>query len=74
MVGGLVLSSREYQCLEWSARGKSAGGDRDHFGIAERTAGFHLDSARAKLRVSSLRQAIVLLTESKSRKWIASPP
>lgn len=36
--------------------------------IAERTAGFHLDNARAKLGVSSLRQAIVLLTESKSRK------
>ncbi|WP_276578457.1 MULTISPECIES: helix-turn-helix transcriptional regulator [unclassified Bradyrhizobium] len=68
------LSPREYQCLEWSARGKSAGEIGIILGIAERTAGFHLDSARAKLRVSSLRQAIVLLTESKSRKWIASPP
>lgn len=74
MVGGVVLSPREYQCLEWSARGKSAGEIAIILGIAERTAGFHLDSARAKLRVSSLRQAIVLLTESKSRKWIASPP
>ncbi|MET4520076.1 hypothetical protein ABIB81_009435 [Bradyrhizobium sp. I1.7.5] len=25
MVGGVVLSPREYECLEWSARGKSAG-------------------------------------------------
>lgn len=74
MVGGLVLSSREYQCLEWSARGKSAG----EIGIISVSQSeprvFTLDSARAKLRVSSLRQAIVLLTESKSRKWIASPP
>ncbi|MCK1656597.1 LuxR family transcriptional regulator [Bradyrhizobium sp. 151] len=68
MVGGVVLSPREYQCLEWSARGKSAGEIGIILGISERTAGFHLDNARAKLRVSSLRQAIVLLTESKSRK------
>lgn len=53
MVGGVVLSPREYQCLEWSARGKSAGEIGIILGIAERTAGFHLDSARAKLRVSS---------------------
>ncbi|MFB6421501.1 autoinducer binding domain-containing protein [Bradyrhizobium tunisiense] len=25
MVSGVVLSPREYECLEWSARGKSAG-------------------------------------------------
>ncbi|WP_354098359.1 autoinducer binding domain-containing protein [Bradyrhizobium sp. S3.2.12] len=68
MVGGVVLSPREYECLEWSARGKSAGEIGIILGIAERTAGFHLDNARAKLGVSSLRQAIVLLTESKSRK------
>lgn len=68
MVGGLVLSPREFECLEWSARGKSAGEIGTILGIAERTAGFHLDNARAKLGVSSLRQAIVLLTESKSRK------
>lgn len=68
MIGGVVLSPREYQCLEWSARGKSVGEVGIILGIAERTAGFHLDNARAKLGVSSLRQAIVLLTESKSRK------
>ncbi|MGY4298749.1 LuxR family transcriptional activator of conjugal transfer of Ti plasmids [Bradyrhizobium sp. i1.4.4] len=68
MVGGVVLSPREYQCLEWSARGKSAGEIGIILSIAERTAGFHLDNARAKLGVSSLRQAIVLLTESKFRK------
>ncbi|MET4483598.1 LuxR family transcriptional regulator [Bradyrhizobium sp. F1.13.3] len=68
MVGGVMLSPREYQCLEWSARGKSAGEIGIILGIKERTAGYHLDNARAKLGVSSLRQAIVLLTESKSRK------
>ncbi|WP_247354777.1 LuxR C-terminal-related transcriptional regulator [Bradyrhizobium sp. 160] len=49
MIGGVVLSPREYQCLEWSARGKSAGEIRIILGIAEPTAGFHLDNARAKL-------------------------
>ncbi|WP_247485396.1 LuxR family transcriptional regulator [Bradyrhizobium sp. 193] len=68
MVGGVVLSPREYQCLEWFARGKSAGEIGIIFNITERTAGFHLDNARAKLGVRSLRQAIVLLTESKLRK------
>ncbi|MDE5446087.1 LuxR family transcriptional regulator [Bradyrhizobium sp. CSA207] len=68
MVAGVLLSPREHECLEWSARGKSAGEIGIILGIAERTAGFHLDNARAKLGVSSLRQAIVLLTESKSRK------
>ncbi|MCK1742065.1 LuxR family transcriptional regulator [Bradyrhizobium sp. 139] len=68
MVHGVVLSPREYECLDWSARGKSAGEIGIILGITERTAGFHLDNARAKLGVSSIRQAIVLLTESKSRK------
>ncbi|MCK1712648.1 LuxR family transcriptional regulator [Bradyrhizobium sp. 143] len=68
IVGGVVLSPREFECLEWSARGKSAGEIGTILGIAERTAGFHLDNARAKLGVSSLRQAVVLLTEAKSRK------
>ncbi|WP_354130838.1 MULTISPECIES: helix-turn-helix domain-containing protein [unclassified Bradyrhizobium] len=47
MVAGVVLSPREYECLEWSARGKSAGEIGIILGIAERTAGFHLDNARA---------------------------
>ncbi|WP_369726299.1 helix-turn-helix transcriptional regulator [Bradyrhizobium sp. LLZ17] len=67
MVSGVVLSPREYECLEWSARGKSAGEIGTILGISE-PAGFHLDKIRAKLGVSSLRQAIVLLTEAKSRK------
>lgn len=68
MVSGVMLSPREYECLEWSAREKSAGEIGTIVGIAERTAGFHLDNVRAKLGVSSVRQAIVLLTESKFRK------
>ncbi|MCS3778146.1 DNA-binding CsgD family transcriptional regulator [Bradyrhizobium centrosematis] len=68
MVGGVVLSPRELECLEWSSRGKSAGDIGIILGMSERTACFHLDNARAKLGVGSLRQAVVLLTEAKFRR------
>ncbi|WP_410469781.1 autoinducer binding domain-containing protein [Bradyrhizobium sp. 33ap4] len=68
VVGGAVLSPREFECLEWSSRGKSASEIGIILGISQRTAGFHLDNARAKLGVRSLRQAVALLAESKSRR------
>ncbi len=66
VVGGVVLSPREFECLEWSSRGKSAGEIGIILGISQRTAGFHLDNARAKLGVRSLRQAVALLAKSRS--------
>ncbi|MCP3413633.1 LuxR family transcriptional regulator [Bradyrhizobium brasilense] len=68
VIGRVVLSPREFECLEWSSRGKSAGEIGTIVGISQRTAGFHLDNARAKLGVRSLRQAVALLAESKSRR------
>nr|WP_245313807.1 LuxR family transcriptional regulator [Bradyrhizobium elkanii] len=68
IVGGVGLSPREFQCLEWSSRGKSAGEIGIIVGISRRTAGFHLDNVRAKLGVRSLRQAVALLAEAKSRR------
>ncbi|WP_354133475.1 LuxR C-terminal-related transcriptional regulator [Bradyrhizobium sp. RT9a] len=44
MVGGLVLSPREFQRLEWSARGKSAREIGIILGIAERTYGWRIQS------------------------------
>ncbi|SDD35046.1 DNA-binding transcriptional regulator, CsgD family [Bradyrhizobium brasilense] len=67
IVGGVVLSPREFECLGWSSRGKSAGEIGIILGISERTAWFHLDNARAKLGVRSLRQAVALLAESRSK-------
>jgi LuxR family transcriptional regulator, activator of conjugal transfer of Ti plasmids len=66
VVDGVALSPREYQCLEWSAAGKSASDIGDILGITRRTAAFHLDNARAKLGVSSLHQAISRLSASKN--------
>ncbi len=66
MIDGVALSPREYECLQWSASGKSAADIGEILGISRRTAAFHLDNARAKLGVSSLHQAISRLSASRS--------
>ncbi len=63
-----TANRREFQCLEWSSRGKSAREIGIIVGISRRTAGFHLDNVRAKLGVRSLRQAEALSAEANSRK------
>jgi DNA-binding CsgD family transcriptional regulator len=65
MVDGVSLSPRELECLEWSARGKSAWEIGSILGISRRTVAFHLDNARAKFGVRTIRQAVVRLAESK---------
>jgi DNA-binding CsgD family transcriptional regulator len=64
---GVSLSPRELECLEWSSRGKSAWEIGTIIGISRRTASFHLDNARAKLGVGTIRQAVVRLAEARSR-------
>jgi DNA-binding CsgD family transcriptional regulator len=68
MVDGVALSPREYECLEWSAAGKSTWEIGSILGIARRTVTFHLENAKAKLGISSLHQAIARLAASKNRK------
>lgn len=70
IVGGVVLSPREFECLGWSSHGKSAAEIGMILSISERTASFHLDNARAKLGVRSLRQAVALLAESRAKSRI----
>jgi LuxR family transcriptional regulator, activator of conjugal transfer of Ti plasmids len=67
-IDGISLSPRELECLEWSSRGKSAWEIGSILGISRRTAAFHLDNARAKLGVRTVRQAVVRLAESRSRR------
>jgi DNA-binding CsgD family transcriptional regulator len=67
IVDGVSLSPREYECLEWSAAGKSAWEIGCILGITRRTVVFHLDNAKQKLRVSSLHQAIAHLAASRHR-------
>lgn len=68
MVDGVALSPREYECLEWSAAGKSTWEIGCILGIARRTVTFHLENAKAKLGIASLHQAIARLAVSRDRK------
>lgn len=72
LVGGVSLSPREFECLEWAARGKSAWEIGHILGISRRTAAFHLDNAKAKLGVHSICQAVARLIASKPTLAIPS--
>lgn len=65
-VDGISLTAREYECLQWAARGKSAWDIACILGITRRTAAFHLDNARKKLGVRTKNQAVALLASSRS--------
>src|SRR3546814_13057027 len=64
VVEGVALSPREFECLRWSAQGKSAWEIGCILGISRRTVSFHLDNAKAKLDVRTVRQAAVRLAAS----------
>jgi len=64
-VAGVLLSPREFECLKWAAKGKSAWDIGQIVGISRRTAAFHLDNARMKLEVRTIPQAVALLAASK---------
>lgn len=66
VIDGVLLSPREYECLEWAAQGKSAWEIGRILGITRRTAGFHLENAKAKLGVHSICQAVARLIASRS--------
>lgn len=65
VVDGIALSPREYQCLEWAARGKSAWEIGRIVGISRRTVAFHLDNMKAKLGVRSIAQAVARFAASR---------
>ena len=64
-VGGVTLTPREYECLRWAARGKSASEIGGILGIKRRTAAFHLDNVRQKLGVRTVVQAVARLASSR---------
>ncbi|AGK59751.1 autoinducer-binding domain-containing protein [Hyphomicrobium denitrificans 1NES1] len=65
IVDGVLLSPREFECLEWAARGKSAWEMARILGVSRRTAAFHLDNAKSKLSVRTICQAVAKLAASK---------
>jgi DNA-binding CsgD family transcriptional regulator len=64
-VNGVSLTPREYECLQWASRGKSASEIGDILGIKRRTAAFHLDNVRHKLGVRTIVQAVACLASSR---------
>lgn len=66
-IDGIKLSPRQFECLEWAARGKSAWDTGRIIGISRRTVLFHLEAAKAKLDVRSMHHAIAKFLAEKSK-------
>jgi DNA-binding CsgD family transcriptional regulator len=54
----IEVTSREAECLLWTARGKSAWEAARVLGITERTVNFHVENARRKLNAQTKTQAV----------------
>ena len=65
-IDGILLSPREFECLEWAAQGKSAWEIGRILDISRHTAAFHLDNAKMKLGVRTIIQAVARLVASKA--------
>jgi LuxR family transcriptional activator of conjugal transfer of Ti plasmids len=57
-IGGVRLTAREFECLDWAAKGKSAWDTSRILGVSRRTVAFHLNNAKHKLGVRSIQQAV----------------
>jgi DNA-binding CsgD family transcriptional regulator len=66
-IDGIKLSPRQFECLEWAARGKSAWDTSRIIGTSRRTVLFHLEGAKAKLDVKSMQHAIAKFLAEKSK-------
>lgn len=66
VIDGVILSPREFQCLEWAAQGKTAWETGRILGISRHTAAFHLDNAKTKLGVRTIVQAVARLAACRS--------
>lgn len=64
-VAGVMLTSREFECLGWAARGKSAWDTGRIIGISSRTITFHLHNAKRKLGVRTVQQAVGLFAAAR---------
>lgn len=60
-IDGVLLSPREFECLEWAAQGKSAWDIGRILGISRNTVASHLDNAKEKLGVRTVVQAAIRL-------------
>lgn len=64
IVDGVALSPREYECLDWSAKGKTAWEISVILGISRRTVAYHIENAKAKLGVHAISEAVARFAAS----------
>ncbi|MES0063884.1 LuxR family transcriptional regulator [Mesorhizobium sp. M0041] len=64
VVDGVTLTPREFECLKWAARGKSAWDTSQLLGVSKRTVTFHLENAKAKFGVRTINQAVARMAAS----------
>jgi LuxR family transcriptional activator of conjugal transfer of Ti plasmids len=67
IVDDVVLTPREYECLAWSAKGKTAWEISVILGISHRTVVYHLENAKQKLGVFSLAEAVARMIAATNR-------
>lgn len=67
-VDGIRLSPREFECLEWASRGKSAWEIGCILGISRNTVACYLESAKEKLGVRTVVQAVTRLAAASREK------
>ena len=64
-IDGVRLSPREFECLEWATRGKSAWEIGRILGISRNTVACHLDNVKKKLGVRTIVQAAMRLAAAR---------
>ena len=67
LIDGIALSAREYECLAWSAKGKTACEISIILGISQRTVVDYLERAKRKLGVYSIAEAAARFAAAASR-------
>ncbi len=67
-IGGVRLSRREFECLDWASRGKSAWEIGCILGISRNTAADYLENAKRKLGVRTVVQAVTRLVAANKEK------
>lgn len=67
-VDGIRLTMREFECLQWAARGKSFRDIGDILGVSRRTVVYHIENAKRKLGVRTITQAVLRMTEFRTRR------
>lgn len=67
-VGEVLLSPREFECLEWASQGKSAWEIGCILGISRNTVADYLENAKQKLGVRTVVQAVMRLAAANKEK------